>query len=80
MNKFLVIAGNILFALGIVLMTPLADWLPIDAWFGSGDGDAAQDADYMRVVPGGDRPTWLFLIFIIVGFFMVLIGRLRMRQ
>lgn len=80
MNKFLVIAGNVLFALGIVLLTPLADWLPIDAWFSSGNGPDGQDADYMKVVPGGDRPTWLFMGLSLVGFLMVVIGRFRMHQ
>lgn len=81
MNRFLIITGNILFTLGLLLLTPLADFLPVDGWAGMGGStDAGDSVNYQKVVPTDGKPNWLFAGLMIIGFMMILIGRLRMRQ
>ena len=70
-SRALVILGCVLAAIGLLLLTPLADFLPVDF-----SAVAAGDRPpYMKVVPSSSSPFgWAASLFI-VGLSLVLLGR-----
>jgi hypothetical protein len=74
MSKWIISIGYILLVLGLAMLTPLRDLLPIDFWHELGSLFSTEEAPYYKVV-STTRSYMPSIVVVGLGLIMVIVGR-----
>lgn len=74
MSKWIISIGYILLVLGLAMLTPLRDLLPVDFWHEIGSLFSTEEAPYSKVVSTTPSHT-PSMVVVGLGLIMVILGK-----